>query len=632
MLGFLLRWFGPVFAKEMIEVARRRRYYLNRILYAAALFVAFWITWEESGYRYRIRTGQMTIQESARMANELFTVVSVVQYGAVWLLIPVMLCAAIAGEREAHTLDLLLTTKLNDREIVLGKLASRLVLFGAFVASGVPVLFLSMGFGGIEASAIWNVQASTLLATLFAAAHAMYFSTTTHSPVGALVRTYFWLAVWLLGLPALGFIFVGIFNIRESDPAAIIIWAQAFINPIASFVAAVVPEFRNEVQKYMGTWIFVSSYVVPTMVSMLLLWRAVVRLRRPPVARRWIARMIDKLRAVVGASQRALRGGSSLRTSNYGHYEGSNPLLVRARQALVYDRERHLFTVQIIGWLVAFGVLLFIACESPRDLDDEEMTQGFVGTTWIGVALLATLVSAGSLVGDRSRGFLDQVLVTPLDASEIVDGTARAARHHVRVGVWLALTLTVLFMPISQSTVVGAVCATISALLFLRLLMLTGVGMSLAARSLVPALVGTLALPLTIGLGVLPLLFFEEASGPILWLVTLIALPATWAWSRRSASPAAVASFFVALHLALVGTAECWTYDGGRYGEFPIVAMNPAVWVFMPLVREFPAIRGWHESLPPIAMLVSYWAALAANIFIARNWIVRNFDRLVGRR
>ncbi len=328
MLDFLLRWFGPVFAKEMIEVARRRRYYFNRIVYGAALFVAIWIAWEAFGGRYW--GGQpMTIAHSARLAGGLFLSVSVLQYGAVWALVPVLLCAAIAGEREAHTLDLLLTTKLNDREIVLGKLGGRVVLFLAFVASGIPVVAITMLFGGVDAGAVWRVQLSTLLATAFAASHAIYFSTTTHTPLGALVRTYFWLAVWLLGLPALGGLFVGAFNIGPRDPAAIIIWGQAFINPIAGFIAAIDPRFLKEVERFFGGWVFPASFVIPSTVAVVLVWRSVARLRRPAPVRRWVVRVIDALRRGVGATSRAVRGGGTFRPVRFGHYHRTNPLLVR---------------------------------------------------------------------------------------------------------------------------------------------------------------------------------------------------------------------------------------------------------------------------------------------------------------
>ena len=114
----------------------------------------------------------------------------------------------------------------------------------AVVASGIPVIAITMLFGGVDAGAVWRVQLSTLLATVFAASHAIYFSTTTHSPLGALARTYFWLAVWLLGLPVLAVIILETVNARSNDGIMVVLWGQVFINPITSFAAAVEPHLR----------------------------------------------------------------------------------------------------------------------------------------------------------------------------------------------------------------------------------------------------------------------------------------------------------------------------------------------------------------------------------------------------
>jgi ABC-type Na+ efflux pump permease subunit len=66
------------------------------------------------------------------------------------LLIPWMLAAGIARERERGTLADLLTTRWTAFEIVGGKLASGLVRFGAWAASALPILVLLDRFGGTD--------------------------------------------------------------------------------------------------------------------------------------------------------------------------------------------------------------------------------------------------------------------------------------------------------------------------------------------------------------------------------------------------------------------------------------------------------------------------------------------------
>ena len=56
MLKFLSLFLGPVFAKEMVEMARRKRYFFNRVLYGLVLLFTLWIVWEE--HRFDVHNGK----------------------------------------------------------------------------------------------------------------------------------------------------------------------------------------------------------------------------------------------------------------------------------------------------------------------------------------------------------------------------------------------------------------------------------------------------------------------------------------------------------------------------------------------------------------------------------------------
>src|SRR5947209_20436055 len=102
MLRLLSLFLGPIFAKEMLEIARRKRYYFNRVLYGLVLLFTLFLVWDS--FRWQIQQrGGISIEMTARIAESLFTGVSGVQYGAVLLLVPLFLCGVIAGEREEHT-------------------------------------------------------------------------------------------------------------------------------------------------------------------------------------------------------------------------------------------------------------------------------------------------------------------------------------------------------------------------------------------------------------------------------------------------------------------------------------------------------------------------------------------------
>jgi hypothetical protein len=131
---------------------------------------------------------------------------------------------------------------------------------------------------------------------------------------------------------------------------------------------------------------------------------------------------------------------------------------------------------------------------------------------------------------------------------------------------------------------------------------------------------------------------FEEAAGPVLWVGAAGFLVCTWTLVRRSTSAVAVGCHFMAVHLALTAAATCWTYDGRRE-EYPALAVNPGYWTMAPL-EGAPYYRPRYNNGNPhwyraagrwYWALGCYWAALAANLVWARWWMIRRFDRLVGR-
>src|SRR6266581_4761461 len=111
MHSLLSSLLGPMFAKEMIEIARRKRYFINRVLYGLVLFFTVFVVWDDFRGRFAGQ-GTASIRVMAEMAEALFHAISGVQYGAVFLFVPLFLCGVIASEREERTLELLFTTRL----------------------------------------------------------------------------------------------------------------------------------------------------------------------------------------------------------------------------------------------------------------------------------------------------------------------------------------------------------------------------------------------------------------------------------------------------------------------------------------------------------------------------------------
>jgi ABC-type transport system involved in multi-copper enzyme maturation permease subunit len=666
MLRLLGLFLGPVFAKEMIEMARRKRYYLNRVFYGLVLLFSLFIVWEE--YRWQIqRSSGISIKMMARMAAAQFTAIGSVQFFGALLLVPLFLCGVIASEREERTLELLFTTQLTDREIVLGKLMSRIVVLVLLILTALPILGMILFFGGVDPDSLWRMNAVTLLATLYASAHAIYFSASTRSPIGALVRTYWWMAVWLAAVPMATMMLVAAFYIgTRGPPGPLFYYAMGGIiatNPIGPYVAALNTFMYNDMRSALGSseiadWFFPLSFVVPSGWSVFLIWRAIRRLRLAPTPFAafwskitWIGRLVWKRRrteqkdmpsqltpvqnnqvGLIDNLWAALAWLGRHRTTRacFGLLGISNPLWIRARQARVYDREGTIGKIQWAGWGLAFLFFCLLALVERRAVTEREASMVFAVPIWLALAGLAAIFSGASLVGDRRRGFLDLVLMTPLRPGEILDGTVLAVWQHWRRLYWLAVVMGLIFCLTGSTVFPGLMLSLITGTLFCLLLIMHGTACSLTAQTFPAALVSTFSFPLFMLVGVVVLTApFRHGSAPVLWITTVIGLPLAWYWARRRVTPASFAAYLLFVHLALCSLATGWTAAKSRHEEYPMAAMHPGFLTISTLNGHTD--RWSQDGVDKEVLLPCYWAALIVNIIWLRWWTIRNFDRITGR-
>ncbi|MCI0685517.1 MAG: ABC transporter permease [Gemmataceae bacterium] len=634
MQRHITEFLGPIFAKEIIEIARRWRYYMCRGLYGAILVFLLYVAWEQSS---ALSMAMGTRNTLARLAGEIFIATSYLQLWSVYLLVPAFLCGVIAGEREEQTLDLLFITPLTDREIVLGKLFSRVAAMICLILCGVPVVSLLMMFGGISPESIWRVLAATLLAILFTGSHAIYFSAIARGPMEALARTYIAFFMWLAGLAILAWGFQEMLQAVGNEMTAELAQRLApayLIYPLVSFWGAVNESYHTTLGFLYGSWGWPASFAFPALWSVFLLWRAARRLRQTPApggswmrSLSWLGRRRNALPNPKRADARRARAGRLW----FGHVV-ANPLWLRSRLTHVYDRVGSLKRLQWLGWIIVVFAIVMLAAFNPSGLSHEGYSIAFQLPTWGTIGLVTALVCGHSLIGDRRRGFLEQVIVTPLSSREIVDGAALALWEHLRNLLWLPWALGAFFWFTGASSPAGLLLSLITATLFGAVLAWQGLACSLAARTTAGAVVSSFVLPATaIFLMPMTMVSFRQNNGVALWIIIGIWFAVTWCWSRTRLNAASTGCYLTALHLALVALAECWTY-GGRDNQYPMAAMHPGFLIARPLIdpmvpRSYDDVWSHH----PWGISLCYWAALALNMALIRWWLVRHFDRLVDR-
>src|SRR5688572_23453368 len=122
--------------------------------------------------------GSISLRNLASSGAKMFELVSYLQVGLICLLTPVFMAGAIAQEANPQTWDILLTTPLNNLQVVLGNLFGRLFFVLALLFSSLPLFAVTQYFGGVPGNAIFASYAIAATSALLVAAIAVTLSVT----------------------------------------------------------------------------------------------------------------------------------------------------------------------------------------------------------------------------------------------------------------------------------------------------------------------------------------------------------------------------------------------------------------------------------------------------------------------
>jgi ABC-type transport system involved in multi-copper enzyme maturation permease subunit len=204
---------GAVLYQEWLLGSRRSRLYLFRWVYAAWLMVLVFYGYfqykveEQSRLARRNVSGTTSFLDRAstpEIVGQWFAETFVAQQMILLVLAtPAFVAGAITDEKRRGTLQYLLTTDLEARHILLGKLLGRVAQVALVSAAGLPLFALLAGFGGVQPATLLAVGIA-LLVPLFALASASLLASVwcrqTRDAVLALyvLGTLGGLAVWYL--------------------------------------------------------------------------------------------------------------------------------------------------------------------------------------------------------------------------------------------------------------------------------------------------------------------------------------------------------------------------------------------------------------------------------------------------
>jgi len=193
---FLTLLIGPVFTREAVTTPRRKRLYVYRSVYVAALFVLICVAWLMVAGTQSIRN----VGDMARFGSLLFPTLAVVQLALVVFFSAFATTGAVAQEKDRRTLILLLMSRLTNSELVLGKLMASLLNTLVMAVAALPVFALIVLFGGVSFAQAGRVFAVTLTTALAAGSLgstiALWREKTFQSLALTALALVFWLGVW----------------------------------------------------------------------------------------------------------------------------------------------------------------------------------------------------------------------------------------------------------------------------------------------------------------------------------------------------------------------------------------------------------------------------------------------------
>jgi len=174
---FSFSWLtGPIFDKELRVSSRRRRNYVLRVAYLAALTIFLVLIWLEQVRYSGAGSAVFRVSRMSRAGQIIVMFIVWFQFGATQLLAIIMLSNAISDEIYNRTLGLLMTTPINSFQIVMGKLFSKLLQLILFLAISLPLLAIVRVLGGVPWGYVVSSLCVTLAAIIFVGSLSLFFS------------------------------------------------------------------------------------------------------------------------------------------------------------------------------------------------------------------------------------------------------------------------------------------------------------------------------------------------------------------------------------------------------------------------------------------------------------------------
>ena len=474
--SLLPRLAGPIFDKEMRVSSRRRRNYVLRFLY-----IGFFTFLAASVWLNDIVNSASSVYQASRMSAAGQMIVGAIlwfQFLSAQVIAVVMLSTSISDEIYKRTLGVLMTTPIGSFQIVIGKLASRLLQIVLLLAISLPLLAVVRVFGGVPWGYLLCGLCVTLTTVTFVGSLSLFFSIFTRQAYVAIIGAILTIGFLFGGLPAL----LAALTDRILSPNLLMNWLS-YVNPFLVMMLA---------SEALSTARATTSFVWPLHCAVMLGLSALLLLLAMIFVRKAALRQAAGAVTAIPEKRRA-RGGPAVLSIR--RVQGP-PVLWKERRTPLFGRRRLRRIAEIVSGLMILGLLLLTYGLCLREnLLKEPETHVMYGVMFFSVGILFTVVlPATCITREKESQTWPLLLTTTVDNWEILWGKFAGAVRRCLPAWALLFGHTIVFMSLRLIHPIAVVHLALLAAWVMFFLTSTGVYFSTRLRHTTTAVIANLGL------------------------------------------------------------------------------------------------------------------------------------------
>ncbi|MCA9086624.1 MAG: ABC transporter permease subunit, partial [Planctomycetaceae bacterium] len=431
----------PLFRRELIELAQRKRNYVLRCLCMVIFSLIFLTIYAE---RMTSAYNLMAILGSGRdMTIVLFVSLAVTVYA----IAPALACSAITAEKEKQTLGLMMISQLTPGTIILEKVFSRMLPLMTILTVSAPLFGLSYLLGGVTFEDSAWAMSVLMFAVVQVTVVSICCSAIFETGMGAFWATYVFLLLLYFTVPIL-------VEMRILDRLR---WFGGVSDeefflfpPYLMFVALENPGSRTDLLLMLLPSVILTTGLLFVAKAALIRFCYGSATSVTAVVRQIRANLESRLgwRADSDSDSNLAAGPDSYRRSDLRAISRANDRIRTMADRPVQWREEQNSGILSWRWIMVIGLLTaFLELSSvsaSRRSNHNEICALFTFIVMI-IALLAVIgVSCRLFARERDRQTLDTLLTLPLTSRQLINDKVQSVDNVIRRLMFLVFLTAVI--------------------------------------------------------------------------------------------------------------------------------------------------------------------------------------------